>query len=156
MCIARTIALGNESAAGLRAPPLISLHSGTDLISPEDLLRAAMQMGPLGLPMRLRDFASGVRALESVTRSSERGAAAVTALVHSQTSWQRFTEKVAENKGKIVRGMDAPAVAERLGIALALAVEALRDAEEAGRVCRDDSIEGLFYFAPPPTWAVAE
>lgn len=37
-------------------------------------------------------------------------------------------------------------MADRLGIALSLASEELLRAEDEGLLCRDDSIEGLFFF----------
>ncbi len=141
---------------------LILYFRGTDLISPEDLLRAAMLMGPLALPMRLRDFASGVRVLESVTRSDERSVKAVAALVAHAATEQQQQQQQSDDSNSAGRartssggGLDASSVAERLGIALALALEQLLLAEDAGLVCRDDSVEGLFFFAPPPAWAAA-
>lgn len=109
---------------------------GSDLISPEDLLRAALLMEKLGLPMRLRDFPSGVRVLESTTRSEERSTKALVTLVeHADPT----------------RGLDAVAIADRLGIAVSLALEELLVAEDQGFICRDESLHGLFFF--PNRWA---
>lgn len=109
---------------------------GSDLISPEDMLRAALLMEKLGLPMRLRDFPSGVRVLESITRSEERSTKALVTLV----------EHADANKG-----IDAVGIADRLGIAVSLALEELLVAEDGGFICRDESLQGLFFF--PNRWA---
>lgn len=111
---------------------------GSDLISPEDLLRAAMLMEKLGLPMRLRDFSSGVRVLESIARSEERSTKALVTLVEHADA---------------TKGVDAVGIADRLGIAVSLALEELLVAEDGGLICRDESLQGLFFF--PNRWAAS-
>lgn len=54
---------------------------GLELVSPEDLLNACRQLAPLGLPIVLRTFDSGVMVLQSQTHNDYEIAEAVAQLV---------------------------------------------------------------------------
>lgn len=101
---------------------------GTDLVSPDDLLNACRQFEALGLPYRLRAFPNGVLALEHVTQSDDARNDAVLELarLHGHVS--------------------ASAYAALKGVSLMVAEEHLRQAEAHGRLCRDDSIQGLRFY----------
>ncbi len=101
---------------------------GTALISPEDLLGAALMMEQLDLPLRLKDFESGVRVLE--LRGEENSA----------------KERIAALFSKEQSGIAVHEVAERLGISMAVALEQLLLAEERRLLCRDETVRGLAFF----------
>ena len=81
---------------------------GTALISPEDLYRACVLMEPLGLPVTLREFSSGVRALQPK--------------IHSDKEFAKRIETLLE---KGCDGLTALYVAEEFGISLTVAKEQL-------------------------------
>ena len=102
---------------------------GTSLISPEDLYRAAMLLEELALPLRLHEFASGVRVLQSA----------------ESLNFENRILKLFEESDSVA----AFRVTEQLKVSMALAAEQLASLEDAGTLCRDDTIRGLFYFKNP-------
>lgn len=80
---------------------------GTSLISPEDLYRSCVLMDTLGLPVILREFSSGVRALQP--------------RIHSDNEFCKRIEKLLDREN----GVTALFVAEEFGISLTLAKEQL-------------------------------
>lgn len=101
---------------------------GTELIAPDDLLHAAELFGELGLPMRLRRFASNVMAIQTAAQTDEALAADVLALL------QR------------AQHVTAAQLAQLKDISVTLAQQHLLAAEALGVVCRDDTIEGLLFY----------
>ncbi|KAL0111398.1 hypothetical protein PUN28_012944 [Cardiocondyla obscurior] len=101
---------------------------GLELLSPEDLLHASRQLAPLGLPIVLRSFDSGVMVLQ----------------IHSHDDnavVDRISELLQE-KGF----MTAEDLAQSEGISVLLARERLLVTEKYGKACRDDSIEALRFY----------
>eukprot|EP00012_Vannella_robusta_P004677 CAMPEP_0206207612 /NCGR_PEP_ID=MMETSP0166-20121206/15697_1 /ASSEMBLY_ACC=CAM_ASM_000260 /TAXON_ID=95228 /ORGANISM="Vannella robusta, Strain DIVA3 518/3/11/1/6" /LENGTH=283 /DNA_ID=CAMNT_0053628411 /DNA_START=158 /DNA_END=1012 /DNA_ORIENTATION=- len=80
---------------------------GTALISPEDLYRACVLMEPLGLPIQLREFTSGVRALQPRN--------------HSDRQFSIRIESLIDTVGPV----SASIVAENFSISMTLAKEQL-------------------------------
>ena len=104
---------------------------GLELVSPEDLLNACKSF-PSSLPLELHTFPkSGVIAIRST--DSETGVKAVKA-----------TEEALNAKVEV--GLTAEELARSAGISVVLAKERLLAAEEDGRACRDDTVEGLRFF----------
>nr|CAD7396563.1 unnamed protein product [Timema cristinae] len=101
---------------------------GLELISPEDLLNACNTLEALHLPIRLRQFDSGVTVLQLQSYSD--------ANIVQSTS-----ELLAESKS-----ITAEELAQSLGISVVLAKERLITTEKYGKACRDDSIEGLRFY----------
>ncbi|XP_012528903.2 vacuolar protein-sorting-associated protein 36 [Monomorium pharaonis] len=101
---------------------------GLELLSPEDLLHASRQLAPLGLPIVLRSFDSGVMVLQ--IRSHDDNAVV-----------DHITELLKE-KGF----MTAEDLAQSEGISVLLARERLLVTEKNGKACRDDSIEALKFY----------
>nr|XP_032835620.1 vacuolar protein-sorting-associated protein 36 isoform X3 [Petromyzon marinus] len=101
---------------------------GMELLSPEDLLNAARLFEPLKLPIRLRPFASGVMVVQ-LTSLDEDAAIAEAACV-------------VEEKGSLT----SEEFSKLIGISVLLARERLLLGEENGRLCRDDSEEGLRFY----------
>ncbi|XP_016933459.2 vacuolar protein-sorting-associated protein 36 [Drosophila suzukii] len=98
---------------------------GLELLSPEDLLHACEQLSG---PIRLRSFPSGARVLQ--LESQDDGLIAIDTL-----------EKVESAESLAVEEL-----AKQLGISLLLAKERLLVAERLGKVCRDESVEGLRFY----------
>lgn len=106
---------------------LFNRARGTELISPQDLLAVSRLLQPLGLGLRLKTFSSGVTVIQEEARDD----AAVL---------QRLASMASE--GPIMIGQCAKA----LGISVLLAKESLNAAEQAGALCRDETIEGVRYY----------
>jgi len=101
---------------------------GYELISPEDLLNAAMHMERLGLPVRLRILSSGVKSFELINHNETKDLEQIQTLVEQASS------------------LSADQLANQLAIPVILARERLIAAETFGLLCRDDSIEGLRFY----------
>lgn len=99
---------------------------GLELLSPEDLLHACEQLNG---PIKLRRFPSGAMVLQLETHDDELIAIDV-------------LEKVIAAESLAVEEL-----AKQLGISLLLAKERLLVAERLGKVCRDESVEGLRFYA---------
>jgi len=101
---------------------------GLELLSPEDLLHASRQLAPLGLPIVLRSFDSGVMVLQ---RRS-----------HDDNAVVDCISELLKEKGF----MTAEDLAQSEGISVLLARERLLVTEKHGKACRDDSIEALRFY----------
>ncbi|XP_039279876.1 vacuolar protein-sorting-associated protein 36 isoform X3 [Nilaparvata lugens] len=101
---------------------------GLELLSPEDLLAACQLLDHLKLPLRLREFESGVKVLQLQSHSDEVIVADTTATVKENGSFS------------------AEQLAQSLGISVVLAKERLLTTEQQGCICRDESIEGLRFY----------
>ncbi|CAD6237417.1 GSCOCG00002302001-RA-CDS [Cotesia congregata] len=101
---------------------------GLELLSPEDLLNASRQLGPLNQPLVLRIFDSGVMVLQA--RS------------HDDNAVIEDIAELLDDRGSIT----AEELAQSSGISVLLARERLLVTEKYGRACRDDSIESLRFY----------
>lgn len=106
----------------------INRARGYELISPEDLLNAAVHMEQLRLPVRLRVLSSGIKSFELTNRNETQDLDEIGSLVQAMTS------------------MSSDQLANHLGIPVIVARERLVAAETKGLLCRDDSIEGLRFY----------
>ncbi|CAF3336978.1 unnamed protein product [Rotaria socialis] len=106
----------------------INRARGYELISPEDLLNAAVHMEQLNLPVRLRVLSSGIKSFELTNHNEEKDLKEITNQVESAKS------------------MSADQLANLIGIPVIVARERLIAAETNGLLCRDDSIEGLRFY----------
>nr|CAG4651990.1 EOG090X09MN [Triops cancriformis] len=108
---------------------IVNRARGLELISPADLLSACQEMHRLSsLPLKLRNFDSGLLVLQLNTQSDDE--------VNHDTA-----DKV---EGSFPLG--AEALAAQMGISVSLAKGRLLAAERAGLIVRDDSIHGLFFY----------
>ncbi|RDD39386.1 Vacuolar protein-sorting-associated protein 36 [Trichoplax sp. H2] len=101
---------------------------GIELVSPEDVFIACKLFESLKLPLRLREFDSGVLAVQSESHSVE-------VIVEKIT-------KIIKSKGCITAEELSPLVKTSITVAK----EGLSAAENLGMVCRDDSVEGLRFY----------
>eukprot|EP00899_Mesostigma_viride_P021446 jgi/Mesvir1/29302/Mv01564-RA.1 len=121
-----------KKAGGIMALPdvycLFNRARGTELISPEDLVKACEMWSSLEVPFQLRRFDSGVLVVQAKSHSDD---------------------QVCEVLSRVVRasggreGINLKQAAAALGVAIALAKEHLLTAEARGLLCRDESLEGL-------------
>lgn len=98
---------------------------GLELLSPEDLLNACHYLNG---PIKLRTFPSGAMVLQLEN--------------HDEEAVAEETFREVEN----AKCLSVEQLARILNISLLLAQERLLTAERAGKVCRDDSIEGLSFY----------
>ena len=109
---------------------LFNRARGTELVSPDDLFKAAGLLEDLHEGMRLRSFSSGVLVIQSSSLDDEEIARRLVALCSATPD----------------EGMLATEVAASLGVSLSLCKEQLSLAEQWGALCRDESAAGVRYF----------
>lgn len=98
---------------------------GLELLSPEDLLQACRCMEG---PMKLRTFPSGAMVLQLDSQDDELTANDTLSLVQESNS------------------LAVEELAKARNISLILAKERLLTAERLGKLCRDESLEGLRFY----------
>ena len=103
---------------------------GMALLSPEDLLNACKTFD--NLPIRLHTF--------------EKTQVTVLQLTSAQVGSEETLAKTEGAVSQSDEGITAEEFARALGLALVIAKERLLAAESAGRICRDDTVEGLRFF----------
>ncbi|KAF9595758.1 hypothetical protein IFM89_003500 [Coptis chinensis] len=111
---------------------LFNRARGTELISPEDLLRACAMWEKFDVPVMLRKFDSGVMVIQSKSHSDEEVFERIKSLVSKPDALRT--------------GISPSDAAITLGIAPAMAKEHLLTAESKGLLCRDISPEGFRFF----------
>uniref|UniRef100_A0A7N0T6J6 Vacuolar protein-sorting-associated protein 36 n=1 Tax=Kalanchoe fedtschenkoi TaxID=63787 RepID=A0A7N0T6J6_KALFE len=111
---------------------LFNRARGTELISPEDLLRACSIWEKFDVPIMLRKFDSGVMVIQSKSYSDE----------------EVFTKikSMVQKPDALRAGISASDAAMTLGIAPAMAKEHLLNAESKGLLCRDISPDGFRFY----------
>ncbi len=108
----------------------INRARGLELLSTEDMLNACECLEKTHSPLRLHVFETGVKVLQLCTASVENEATLAK------------TEAVVVEAGSLT----AEELAREAGIAVVLAKERLLAAENQGRLCRDDSVQGLRFY----------
>lgn len=103
----------------------INRARGLELVSPDDVLNACKLLNG---PMKLRQYPSGAMILQLDNHNDEQVAEEI--------------EKILLEKGS----MSIEESARENHISVLLAHERFLIAERAGKVCRDESVEGLRFF----------
>lgn len=101
---------------------------GMELVSPEDLINAANMFSAVNIPLRLRSFDSGVLVIQ--------------VLSHNDEEVIRTTRQMLDEKSSLT----AEELAHLAKVSVMLARERLLVTEQAGKACRDDSVEGLRFY----------
>lgn len=114
---------------------LFNRARGTNMISPDDLLKALDLMKELGLGMSRRSFKSGVLVIQD--DSFDDGVMAKKLANLASSSMKQISD---------VGGITVIDVSKTLKIPVLLANEQLQSSEEMGLLCRDSTIEGIRYF----------
>ncbi|GJJ71162.1 ESCRT-II complex subunit VPS36 [Entomortierella parvispora] len=105
---------------------------GVELISPKDLHTACQLFPDLNLPLRLRKFDSGLLVIQTLARYSDDEV--------STAVWKRIQGLPPG------AGLTAIELASAVQISVALAQEQLLMTEARGRICRDESVEGIRFY----------
>ena len=104
---------------------------GLELVSPEDLMMACGNFEAAGSSMRLHTFdQTGVKVIQLSSAS-----------VMSEDVLAKTESAVVE-----AGSLTSEELARLAGVAVVLAKERLLAAEIRGRLCRDDSVEGLRFY----------
>ncbi|KAK6331035.1 hypothetical protein TWF718_003226 [Orbilia javanica] len=124
---------------------------GIELISPSDLENAAKLFDKLQLPVRLRQFKSGLLVVQERNRTDEKVAKSVITWLE-ELSDSDIRDVATDGKwGRSVLAKDA---AEKFGWSIAVAIEELEMVEERGELVRDTSFEGVRWWKSP--WYISE
>jgi len=122
---------------------LFNRARGTNMISPEELLESLKLMEGLGLGLKLREFEeSGVVVLQEC--GFDDSVMAKKILEHIKEEEERWNRGAYQTRRHI--GVTSIEASRILKISVLLADEQLLSAERKGVLCRDVSIEGIFFF----------
>lgn len=119
-------------------------RDGVELVSPSDFHKASAMWASLQLPVRLRQFKSGLLAVQYAYTSDER-------TVEQLKNWLQSLRtsppgSVAWDHEHYGCGVTAQDAAKKFGWSLGIANEELEMAEEKGALVREESIEGLKFW----------
>lgn len=120
-------------------------RGGVELVSPLDFEKAARMWEQLKLPLRLRQFKSGVLVVQGSDRTDNK-------TIQALLSWLNDLHNFPPDKElswdwqNFGRGVTARDAAERFGWSIGVAEEELEMAEEKGALCREESLEGLTFW----------
>ncbi|PJF18570.1 hypothetical protein PSACC_01609 [Paramicrosporidium saccamoebae] len=102
---------------------------GTNLVSPEDLFRAASLMSDLSMPVELCKLPSGLLVVQSRDQTDAVIMRTVKSLIVDELDC-----------------VDALAVSRKANMTLSISILYLEKSEKAGILCRDDSPSGVKYY----------
>lgn len=120
-------------------------RGGVELVSPSDFEKAARMWDKLKLPIRLRQFKSGLLVVQGRDRTDEKTIASLLAWLkelHNTSS----TVNVSWDAQAFGRGVTAQETAEKFGWSVGVATEELEMAEEAGALCREQGLDGIKFW----------
>ncbi|KAF1843583.1 vacuolar protein-sorting-associated protein 36 [Cucurbitaria berberidis CBS 394.84] len=120
-------------------------RGGVELVSPADFEKAARLWDTLKLPVRLRQFKSGLLVVQGRDRTDEKTIASLLAWLKSLHN-QKPLADVTWDWQAYGRGVTAQETAERFGWSVGVANEELEMAEEAGALCREHGIDGFRFW----------
>ncbi|KAF6036320.1 VPS36 [Bugula neritina] len=106
----------------------INRARGVELLSPQDLYDACKLLPSMDLPVTLKTYGSGVRLIQ-LRSSDEESVVAETALLVEERNC-----------------LSADELARVIGLSVIIAKERLLLAEQKGKLCRDDTVEGLRFY----------
>lgn len=109
---------------------LFNRARGTELVSPQDMLRASESWESLGVDLHLRKFESGVMVIHTVERTDEEACARLLARLPSYE-----------------HSIDSYEAAQILATTPEIALEYLYMAESRGVLCRDDGPAQMRFYA---------
>ena len=119
-------------------------RGGVELVSPLDFHKAALLWEKLNLPLRLRQFKSGLLVVQGQDRTDDKTIAALLGwlrILHDTSSAQDRWEVSIYG-----RGVTPQEAAEHFGWSVGVANEELSMAEERGVLCREEGVEGLRFW----------
>lgn len=120
-------------------------RGGVELVSPSDFAAATEMFDTLKLPVRRRQFKSGIVVVQERSRTDERTTASILSWLEMMQSnppdlptswdWQLYGQ-----------GATATQAADFFGWSVGVATEELEMAEERGAICRDTGLEGVKFW----------
>lgn len=120
-------------------------RGGVELVSPADFEKAARMWDTLKLPIRLRKFKSGLLVVQGRDRTDEKTIASLLTWLKS-LHMDGPSSDVSWNWQLYGRGITAQETAEKFGWSVGVAIEELEMAEEAGALCREQSLDGFRFW----------
>lgn len=120
-------------------------RNGVELISPADFHQATVAWERLNLPVRLREFRSGLLVVQSKEWTDEKVLGQITAWLKSLQA-SPPEEATAWDWLAFGCGVTAQEAASRFGWSIGVATEELEMAEEKGVLCREEGIQGLKFW----------
>jgi ESCRT-II complex subunit VPS36 len=120
-------------------------RGGVELVSPADFEKAARLWDKLKLPVRLRQFKSGLLVVQGRDRTDEKTIASLLAWLQEQHRLAPAAE-VLWDWQLFGTGVTAQQTAERFGWSVGVATEELEMAEEAGALCREQGVDGVRFW----------
>lgn len=127
-------------------------RGGVELISPLDFEKAARLWEKLGLPVRLRQFRSGVLVVQRNDWTDDKTIAQLLAWL-KELHLKAPPFEATWDRAMFGRGITPQEVAERFGWSIGVASEELEMAEEKGALCREEGVEGVRFWE---NWFVRE
>ncbi|KAF2437846.1 Vps36-domain-containing protein [Karstenula rhodostoma CBS 690.94] len=119
-------------------------RGGVELVSPADFEKAARMWDKLKLPVRLRQFKSGLLVVQGRDRTDEKTIASLLAWLKELHNDQ--AKDLPWDVHAFGRGVTAQETAERFGWSVGVATEELEMSEEAGALCREQGLEGIRFW----------
>ncbi|KAH7072505.1 EAP30/Vps36 family-domain-containing protein [Paraphoma chrysanthemicola] len=120
-------------------------RGGVELVSPSDFEKAARMWDTLKLPIRLRQFKSGLLVVQGRDRTDDKTIASLLAWLNSLHQ-EPPANDVTWDWQTYGRGVTAQETAERFGWSVGVATEELEMAEEAGALCREQGLDGFRFW----------
>ena len=120
-------------------------RDGVELISPSDFHSAVTMWDELKMPVKLRQFRSGLLVVQRRTWTDER-------LLDHINQWLQSTKRTPLSLDVLWEwtsfgsGVTAQDAAVHFGWSIGVASEELEMAEERGLLCREESVEGLRFW----------
>ncbi|KAK6441912.1 Vacuolar protein-sorting-associated protein 36 [Oleoguttula sp. CCFEE 5521] len=128
------------------------LRNGIELVSPLDFEKAANMWETLHLPIRLRQFKSGLLVVQDRSRTDQKTIAALLSWLRqprppqpSSDGFEQLSPAVPAGLG-FGHGATAQDTAERFGWSVGVATEELDMAEDTGALCRDQCLDGTRFW----------
>jgi len=120
-------------------------RGGVELISPSDFEKAARMWDKLKLPVRLRQFKSGLLVVQSRDRTDEKTISSLLAWLKELHGDASSTD-ASWDVQRFGRGVTTQETAERFGWSVGVATEELEMAEEACALCREQGLDGVRFW----------
>ncbi|ORY23975.1 Vps36-domain-containing protein [Neocallimastix californiae] len=130
------IKLFEKNGHVMTLPDIYCLYNrarGVELVSPEDLYKACNMFEKLNIPLKLRKFQSGLVIIEDSSKSDGE-------ICNSIFNY------IKNNNKSNTRGINSLELSKGLKIPIILVNEYLKIAEFSGTICRDETIEGIYYY----------
>ena len=120
-------------------------RGGVELVSPADFEKAARLWDKLKLPVRLRQFKSGLLVVQGRDRTDEKTIVSLLTWLQGLHDSSPAVEALWDSQQYGV-GVTAQQTAERFGWSVGVATEELEMAEEAGALCREQGLDGVRFW----------